>query len=149
MAIETKTEKRAHAVWEGDLAEGSGRVSVGSGTLGDQPVSWAARTEHEDATSPEELIAAALASCFSMALSNGLAQAGNAPTKLETDARATFEKTEAGFRMTQIALTVRGEVDGIDEEGFQKAAEEAKDGCPVSNALKGNVDLSVDAALSS
>ena len=148
MAIEVKTEKRAHAVWEGDLG-GSGRVTVGSGAFDEQPVSWAARTENEDATSPEELIAAALASCFSMALSNGLAQAGNPPTKLETDAVATFEKTEAGFRMTRIALTVRGQVEGIDTDGFRKAAEEAKDGCPVSNALKGNVDLSVDAALAS
>jgi lipoyl-dependent peroxiredoxin len=147
VAIQAKAEKRAHVVWEGDLFSGSGRFTVGSGSFDEQPVSWAARTEHDEATSPEELIAAALASCFSMALSNGLAQAGNAPTKLETDAVATFEKVEAGFRMTRIALTVRGEVDGLDEHGFRQAAEEAKEGCPVSNALKGNVELTVDAAL--
>ncbi len=147
MAIEVKTEKRAQAVWEGDLMSGSGRVSVGSGAIGEQSVSWAARTENEEETSPEELIAAALAGCFSMALSHGLAEAGNTPTKIDTDALATFEKTEAGFRMTRIALTVRGQVDGIDEDSFRKAADEAKEGCPVSNALKGNVDISVDAAL--
>ena len=147
MAIQVKTEKRARAIWEGDLFGGSGRFSVGSGTLGEQPVSWAARTEHDEATSPEELIAAALASCFSMALSNGLAQGGNAPTRLETDAVATFEKTDAGFRMTRIALSVRGDVDGLDEDGFREAAETAKENCPVSQALKGNVELSVDATL--
>ena len=146
MAIQVGTKKRAHVVWEGDLG-GSGRFTVGSGAFDEQPVSWASRTEHEEATSPEELIAAALASCFSMALANGLAQGRNAPTKLETDAVATFEKVEAGFRMTRIALTVRGNVNGLDEEGFRQAAEEAKEGCPVSNALKGNVELTVDAAL--
>jgi lipoyl-dependent peroxiredoxin len=148
VAIKTATERRAHATWAGDLASGSGRFTVGSGATGEQAVTWAARTERSDGkTSPEELIAAALASCFSMSLANGLAQNGNAPTKLETDAVATFEKVEAGFRMTRIALTVRGDVDGLDEDGFRQAAEEAKEGCPVSNALKGNVELTLDAAL--
>jgi osmotically inducible protein OsmC len=98
-------------------------------------------------TSPEELIAAALSSCFSMAFSNGLAQAGTPPTKLETDAVTTFDRTDEGYRITKIELTVRGQVEGADEEAFRKAAEEAKDGCPVSQALKGNVELSVDASL--
>jgi lipoyl-dependent peroxiredoxin len=148
MAIQVKAERRAHATWEGDLMSGAGRFTVGSGAIGEQEVTWAARTEEPDGkTSPEELIAAALASCFSMALSNGLAEAGNTPRRLETDAVATFEKTDAGFRMTRIDLTVRGNVDGIDEEAFREAAEQAKVGCPVSNALKGNVELTLDASL--
>jgi osmotically inducible protein OsmC len=145
VAIQVKTEKRAHVVWEGDL-NGSGRFTVGSGAFNEQAISWASRTENEEATSPEELIAAALASCFSMSLSNGLAQGGHPPTKLETDAVATFEKTEPGFRLTRIALTVRGQVDGIDADGFRKAGEDAKEGCPVSNALKGNVEITLDTA---
>jgi lipoyl-dependent peroxiredoxin len=148
MAIETATERRAHETWEGDLASGSGRFTLGSAAIDEQEVTWAARTEAPGGmTSPEELIAAALASCFSMSLAHGLAQAGHAPTKLDTDAVATFERVEAGFRMTRIALSVRGQVDGIDDDAFHKAAEEAKEGCPVSNALKGNVELSLDAAL--
>jgi osmotically inducible protein OsmC len=127
---------------------GSGTVTLGSGATGPQQVSWRARTELPGgSTSPEELIAAALSSCFSMAFSNGLAQAGTPPTKLETDAVTTFDRTDEGYRITKIELTVRGQVEGADEEAFRKAAEEAKDGCPVSQALKGNVELSVDASL--
>jgi osmotically inducible protein OsmC len=142
------TERRAHTTWEGDLMSGSGTVTLGSGATGPQQVSWRARTELPGgSTSPEELIAAALSSCFSMAFSNGLAQAGTPPTKLETDAVTTFDRTDEGYRITKIELTVRGQVEGADEEAFRKAAEEAKDGCPVSQALKGNVELSVDASL--
>lgn len=141
------TERRAHTTWEGDLS-GSGTFTVGSGASGPQQVSWKARTEEPGGqTSPEELIAAALSSCFSMALSNGLAQAGTPPRKLETDAVATFDRTPDGFRITKIDLKVRGQVEAIDEGAFRKAAEEAKDGCPVSQALKGNLELSVDATL--
>lgn len=142
------TERRAHTTWEGDLAKGSGTFTVGSGAMGPQPVSWAARTEEPGGkTSPEELIAAAFSSCFSMALSGALAKAGTPPTRLETDAVANFDETDAGFRMTKIDVRVRGTVDGIDEEAFRSAAEGAKENCPVSQALKGNVEFTLDAAL--
>ena len=142
------TERRAHTTWEGDLAKGSGTFTVGSGAMGPQPVSWPARTEEPGGkTSPEELIAAALSSCFSMALSGALAKAGTPPTKLETDAVANFGQTDGGFRMTKIDVTVRGTVEGVDEETFRAAAEGAKENCPVSQALKGNVELTLDAAL--
>ena len=97
-------------------------------------------------TSPEELIAAAHATCVSMALANGLAQAGHPPTKLETDAVCTLDQTDAGFRITTMQLTVRGEVEGIGEDEFETAAQQAKDGCPVSNAL-GHVEISMEASL--
>jgi osmotically inducible protein OsmC len=142
------TERRAHTTWEGDLAHGSGTFTVGSGAMGPQQVSWPARTEEPGGkTSPEELIAAAFSSCFSMALSGVLARAGTPPTRLETDAVATFGETDAGFRMTKIDVRVRGTVEGADEEAFRRAAEDAKENCPVSHALKGNVELTLDAAL--
>ena len=141
-------EHTAHASWNGDLMNGSGTVSTGSGAVSDVALTWKARAEDASAgSSPEELIAAALAACFSMALSHGLAQAGNAPTSLETDATATFDRTEEGPRMTKIALSVRGDVPGVDEAAFQEAAEGAKAGCPVSKALEGNVEITLDAAL--
>ena len=141
-------EHRAHASWRGDLMSGSGTFSLGSGAATDVPLSWKARAEDASAgTSPEELIAAALAACFSMALSHGLAQAGNPATSLETDATAAFDRTDAGFRVTKIALSVRGDVPGIDDAGFREAAEGAKVNCPVSKALEGNVEITLDAAL--
>src|SRR2546429_3521972 len=141
-------EHTAHASWRGDLMGGSGTFSLGSGAATDVPLSWKARAEDASAgTSPEELIAAALAACFSMALSHGLAQAGNPATSLETDATAAFDRTDAGFRVTKIALSVRGDVPGIDDAGFREAAEAAKVNCPVSKALEGNVEISLDAAL--
>ena len=143
------TEKTARAIWEGDLMSGSGRVSTGSGVLSDEGVSWSARAEDADGVSPEELIAAAHATCVSMALSHGLAEDGHAPTRLETQATSTFDKTDAGFRLTSIRLTILGEVDGIDDAAFRKAAEGAKENCPVSKALEGNVEISVEAALAS
>src|SRR4051794_41925176 len=134
------------ATWRGDLLHGSGQTSLGSGAAGPLDVSWARRTEGTGGgTSPEELIAAAHAACFSMALSHGLAQAGHAPTQLDTSATVTFVP---GTGITTVELTVKGQVDGIDEAEFKQAAEGAKDGCPVSQALKGNVELSVDATLS-
>jgi lipoyl-dependent peroxiredoxin len=142
-------ERRAHATWEGDLRSGSGQFDLtSSGTVTGQPVTFASRFEPEAGgkTSPEELIAAAHATCVSMALANGLAQDGHAPTRLETDAVCTLDQTDEGFRITSMHLTVRGEVDGIDEGTFQQAAETAKDGCPVSNAL-GGVEISVEASL--
>ena len=141
-------ERRADVVWEGSLMEGSGTVtSVGSGALPQLPVTWASRTERSDGkTSPEELIAAAHAACFSMALSHALAEAGNPPERLETSATVTFVP---GTGITKSALTVKGRVPGVDEQAFREAAEGAKEGCPVSNALKGNVELSLEASLES
>jgi osmotically inducible protein OsmC len=141
-------DSTASAHWEGDLFAGSGTTSLASGVAGPLPVTWASRTEAPNGrTSPEELIAAAHAACFNMAFSNGLAQAGTPPTRLDTTAVATFERTDAGFRLTRMALAVEGEVPGIDADGFAAAAEAAKDGCPVSNALKGNVEITVSAVL--
>jgi osmotically inducible protein OsmC len=141
-------ERQAHATWDGDLRSGSGRFDVGSGAIGGQEVTFASRFEDSGGkTSPEELIAAAHATCVSMALANGLAQAGHPPTRLETDAVATLDQGEGGFRITSMQLTVRGQVEGIDEDTFQAAAEEAKAGCPVSNALAGSVEITLDAAL--
>jgi osmotically inducible protein OsmC len=141
-------ERRADAVWEGSLIEGSGTItSTGSGALPELPVTWASRTESpEGRTSPEELIAAAHAACFAMALSHALAEAGSPPELLETSATVTFVP---GTGITKSALTVRGRVPGIGEDAFQQAADGAKDGCPVSGALKGNVELTLDARLES
>jgi osmotically inducible protein OsmC len=141
-------EHTASATWQGDLMGGSGTFSLGSHAATDVGVTWKARAEDGSAgTSPEELIAAALAACFSMALSNGLAQEGTPPARIGTDARATFEKTDAGFRLTRIALTVTGDVPGANEAAFQDAAATAKENCPVSKALEGNVAIELDAAL--
>ena len=144
-------ERRAHATWEGDLRSGSGQFDLtSSGSISGQPVTFASRFEPEAGgkTSPEELIAAAHAKCVSMALANGLAQDGHAPTRLETDAVATLDQTDEGFRITSMHLTVRGEVEGIDESAFQEAAQTAKEGCPVSNAL-GGVEITIEASLTS
>ncbi|MFE5401534.1 OsmC family protein [Streptomyces sp. NPDC056580] len=129
------TTRTAHTVWEGNLLEGNGVVTFDSSGIGQQPVSWPSRAEKANGqTSPEELIAAAHSSCFSMALSHGLAGAGTPPTRLETKADVTFQPGEG---ITGIHLTVRGEVPGLDEEGFSSAAEDAKKNCPVSQALAG------------
>src|SRR5919198_1826709 len=140
-------DRTAHVTWEGSLMEGSGTIDeVGSGAFGPLPVTWASRSEDASGgkTSPEELIAAAHAACFSMALSHALAQAGNPPERLETSATVTFVP---GTGITKIALTVRGLVPGLGEDGFRAAAEEAKENCPVSSALKGNVELELSASL--
>jgi lipoyl-dependent peroxiredoxin len=140
--------RRAEVSWSGDLATGSGTVSAkSSGAFSDLPVSWAARTETPDKTSPEELVAAAHASCFAMAFSGALGRAGTPPDRLDVSAEVTFDKLEAGWRVISSHLTVRGVVPGMSEADFVTAAEGAKDGCPISQALKGNVELSVDAAL--
>lgn len=144
------TQRTATAQWSGGLASGSGEVALGtSKAASGLGLTWKARTEDGpgDLTSPEELIAAALAGCFCMALSAGLEKAGTAPDRLEVQATSNFEKTDAGFRLTTMDLRVRGTVPGIDEQAFRKAADQAATGCPVSNALKGNVDIRVDAAL--
>jgi len=141
--------RRAEVTWQGDLGSGSGTVSASSsGAFSNLPVTWASRTERSDGrTSPEELIAAAHASCYAMALSHGLGSAGTPPQRLDVSATVTFDNASGGWKVTSSALTVRGQVSGLDAAGFQKAAEAAKDGCPVSQALQGNVQLSVEATL--
>jgi osmotically inducible protein OsmC len=143
--------RRAEATWQGDLIKGSGQTSgISSKTFASLPVSWAARTEEPGGkTSPEELLAAAHSSCYAMAFSAGLARGGTPPERLDVSATVTFDKVGDGWKVVSSALTVRGKVPGIDADAFQKAAEAAKDGCPISQALKGNVDLSVEATLES
>jgi osmotically inducible protein OsmC len=134
--------------WEGDLFDGSGTTSLATGVAGPLPVSWPSRTEAAAGkTSPEELIAAAHAACYNMALSNILAQAGNVAQALDTTATATFEKVQAGWRLTTMNLTVVGDVPGMDAAAFDESAAAAKDGCPVSNALKGNVEIILESRL--
>ncbi|MCS6769414.1 MAG: OsmC family peroxiredoxin [Candidatus Caldarchaeum sp.] len=139
---------KAKAVWEGDLFHGKGVVSFESGALPSREVTWAARSSKVPGmTSPEELLAAAHASCFAMALSNILAKEGKPATRLEVSAEAHFAKTDEGFRITQININVLGAVPGMDKAGFEKAASTAGEGCPVSKALKGNVKITVSANL--
>lgn len=140
------TERTANVTWAGSLMEGGGTIeSVGSGALGPLDVTWASRAEEPAGrTSPEELIAAAHAACFSMALSHGLAQAGSPPERLETSATVTFVP---GTGITKVALAVRGSVPGVDEATFAEAAEAAKASCPVSKALAAVPEITLDAAL--
>lgn len=141
MALESTG--RAH--WEGDLFSGGGTASLDTGVAGPLEINWKARAEeHGGVTSPEELIAAAHASCFSMALANGLAKAGHPPASLDVEATATFV---AGTGITQMVLKLTGDVPGMGAEEFQAAAETAKEGCPVSQALKGNVPITLEANL--
>jgi lipoyl-dependent peroxiredoxin len=140
------TERTANVTWSGSLTEGRGTIErVGSGAFGPLDITWASRAEQPDEnTSPEELIAAAHAACFSMALSGGLARAGSPPERLEVSATVTFV---AGEGITKSALTVEGTVPGMDEAAFVEAAEAAKNGCPVSKALAGGPEITIDATL--
>ena len=140
-------ESTARVTWKGSLLEGGGTIDrVGSGVFGDLPITWKARTGEEGGkTTPEELIAAAHASCYSMALSHALAQDGNAPDSLETSATVTFVP---GAGITKIALSVKGSVPGIDQAAFVAAAEDAKANCPVSKALAAVHEITVEALLS-
>jgi len=115
--------------------------------VNDLSVSWKDRADGGEGTSPEELIAGAHASCVLMALAAGLARAGTPPTRLESEARTTFDKVGEGFAMTKMELTIRGQVEGLDEDAFREAAEGAKENCPVSQALSGNVEITLDAGL--
>ena len=140
-------ERRADVVWKGDLFKGSGTFDLASsGAAQDLPVTWASRTErHDGRTSPEELITAAHASCYAMALSNVLAQMGNEPEELNISAVCTFDVDQV--KVTKMVLDVRGRVPGLDAEGFQSAAERGEEACPISNALRGNVDIQLNASL--
>jgi osmotically inducible protein OsmC len=143
------TDRSAEVIWKGSLLEGSGTISsTTSGAIGTQSVSWPARSTDETggSTSPEELIAAAHAACFSMAFSNGLSKLDHPPEELKTSATVTFQPGEG---ITKIALTVEGRVPGLDADGFEKAALEAKENCPVSKALAGVPQITLDAKLAS
>jgi len=146
-----RAERRADVVWEGNLVQGHGKiVSVGSGALGELPITWASRTERSDGrTSPEELLAAAHAACYAMAFSHTLAQAGTPADQLTVSATCAFEQVESGFKVTTMDLHVRGKVPGLDQAGFEKVAQQAEQGCPVSNALRNNVQIRVQAHLES
>jgi osmotically inducible protein OsmC len=145
------TTRRADATWGGDLLSGRGTVTAATTRVfADLPTTWASRTaEPAGVTSPEELLAAAHASCFSMAFSNELAKAGTPPTSVTVSVAVTGDKLETGWTVLSSAITVGGVVPGATEESFQAAAEKARDGCPISKALKGNVELSVEATLQS
>jgi osmotically inducible protein OsmC len=141
------TTSSAKTIWEGDLGSGSGTTTPESGAFDTVDVSWASRTSRAAGkTSPEELLAAAHASCYCMALSHELAEAGNPPERLEAEAVVDFVPGE-GVKSSHI--TVSGRVPGIDQDAFEKAADSAGEGCPISGALKGNIDISVDATLES
>jgi lipoyl-dependent peroxiredoxin len=143
-----RAERRAEAVWEGSLIEGSGSVSAGSRAFGGLPITWASRTERADGkTSPEELLAAAHAGCFSMAFSLVLTEAGAPPEQLTVTATCTFEQVPDGFAITAVDLDVRGRVPELDPQRFEQAAERAAHLCPVSKALKGNVNVRLNAQL--
>jgi osmotically inducible protein OsmC len=140
-------ERRAEVTWSGNLLNGTGKIDfTGSGAIEGLDMTWASRSEPDEngRTSPEELIAAAHASCFSMALSHGLAQAGTPPDRLHVKATSTFVP---GTGITNMKLDVTGRVEGMDEDAFREAAETAKENCPVSKALAGNVQIDVDAHL--
>jgi osmotically inducible protein OsmC len=143
------TTRRADATWSGDLLGGNGTVTAATtGVFRDLATKWASRIgEPEGVTSPEELLAAAHASCFSMAFSNELAKAGTPPTSVNVSVAVTGDKLDSGWTVLSSAITVRGVVPGATEASFQEAADKAKDGCPISKALKGNVELSVEATL--
>jgi osmotically inducible protein OsmC len=142
-------ERRARAVWEGTLLEGQGRLFTEStDVLSDQPVTWASRTEDpEGRTSPEELLAAAHAACYAMALSGALAGRGTPAERLEVTTTCAFEKVGEGWGVTTMSLHVRGRVPGLDHAGFEEAARAGEEGCPISNAIRGNVKIGLTAEL--
>ncbi len=144
-------EREATAVWNGGLIDGSGAFDVGSGAIPNQPVTWASRTEDPAGrTSPEELIAAAHASCYAMAFSYTLQNAGHAPEQLTVTAKVGFgPKPGGGMQVTHSNLSVRGKVPGLDQAGFADLARQGEQGCPVSNALRNNVEINLEATLDS
>lgn len=143
--------RHATATWSGNLTEGTGMLQyISSGAFSRLPITWGSRTgAHEGRTSPEELLAASHASCYSMALSNQLAKNNTIADKLDVRVEVTADKTDAGWTVLSSAIKVTGVVPGIDAAKFKELAEAAKDGCPISRALQGNVELSVEATLAS
>ena len=137
-------KRNASAEWKGGLKDGKGTISSDSGVLANTQYSFSTRFEDGKGTNPEELIAAAHASCFTMALSVGLTQAGHPPEKLETSAAVTVDQVEGGFGITKIALSLTGKVPGLDAAGFEEAANGAKAGCPVSKALASVPEITLE-----
>jgi len=146
-----QAERKAEVVWTGNLLEGSGQLKVASGAFPEIGVTWAARTEQPGGkTSPEELIAAAHASCYAMAFSATLARAGSPPEKLHVTAVVSLDPKEGGgFRISGSKLSVKGQVPGLDQSAFTELARKGEEGCPVSNALRNNLDIQLDAQLES
>lgn len=145
-------ERHASATWQGNLTSGHGTITqTGSGALGNLPVTWAARTESSDGkTSPEELLAAAQAACFAMALANNLSSAGSTPESLQVHAVCTFDrKPEGGWKVGTMTIDVQGRVPGLDPADFARIAADTGQGCPIAGAIKGNVAISVNATLES
>jgi lipoyl-dependent peroxiredoxin len=142
-------ERRARARWKGTLTDGQGEVSLeSSGVLSGAGITWAARTEEPHGlTSPEELLAAANAACYAMALSGALAQGATPADSLEVSATCAFDKKNGRFAVTTMDLSVQGVVPGIDQATFQDVARKAEEGCPISNAIRGNVEISLQAGL--
>ncbi len=138
-------KRNASAVWKGGLKDGKGTISTDSGVLSDSQYSFSTRFEDGIGTNPEELIAAAHAGCFSMALSGQLGQAGLTAESINTTASVTLEKTDAGFAITSVHLSVKAKVPGADSQAFETAANNAKAGCPVSKVL--NAEITMDASL--
>lgn len=141
-------ERSATTKWQGDLLNGSGTLNFATGAVESLPVTWASRTEQPNGkTSPEELLAAAQASCYAMAFASTLAREGHPPQELEVTAVCTLDRVGEGPKVTTMAITVKGRVEGIDQSTFQEIADKAEKGCPVSNAFRDNVEISVDAEL--
>lgn len=141
-------DRTATVTWHGTLPDGEGTINSGSGALSGLPVTWASRVEApEGKTSPEELLAASEAECYTMVLTNMLSTQGTVPDEIRTTVTCTVERQEGGLKITAMRLQVGGTVPGLDGDAFEKAAQEANEKCPVSNALRGNVDITVEAQL--
>ena len=146
--MSARADRSAEVTWEGDLLKGNGTVTVRSGALPGFPVSWSSRTEQPGGkTSPEELLAAAHASCYAMAFSSTLAKRGTPPERLNVRAVVSFEKGSDGWKVTRSELTVKGKVPGLDQAKFEEAARAGEKGCPISNALRNNVQIILNAQL--
>lgn len=140
--------RQANVTWQGSLTDGAGQLSLATGVLQNVAATWHARTEGgEPTTSPEELIAGAHASCYAMALSNVLTQAGHTPDRLDITAEVGASLSQAGLKVTTSKLSVRGRVPGLDQARFEELARQGEAACPVSNALRGNLEITVDATL--
>lgn len=142
-------ERKASVVWNGGLSDGSGKLNFASGAA-ELPVDWPARAEEPGGkTSPEELVAAAHATCYSMALSNVLGQAGHTPEQLKVDAVCTLDMVDGGPKVTKVDLTVLGKVPGLDQAGFDDLAKQAEQGCPISNLVRNSAEISLNTRLES
>jgi lipoyl-dependent peroxiredoxin len=143
-------ERTASVVWNGGLSDGSGTLNLTSSGAAELPVSWPARAEESGGkTSPEELVAGAHATCYAMAFSNVLGQAGHGPEQLKVDAVCTLDAVEGGLKVTKVDLTVHGKVPGLDQAGFEDLAKQAEQGCPISNLVRNGAEISLKAHLDS